>query len=260
MLLRFQQRLLRLAAGVGRRAQRRARRLQLRDTPAAALQSGHIDSLELLQMIRHAGGTPRAVYDLGANIGTWTLLARAVFPDAVVEAFEPLPTHAQQFLKAVEGLSNVHLHQVALGATEGTACLKITSYSDAASLLDLADASTQDFGLSPGEEASVPVVLLDQWVRKHKLPWPDLIKLDLQGYEIEALKGAQECLRHTRYILCEVSFREYYRGQPLFAEVVRFLDQAGFDLRAFPSVGYGLIWQQTDALFEARLTLTPPLK
>ncbi len=259
MILGLQQHILRLVAGAGRRAHRRTRRLELRGTPAAHLESGHIDSLELLKLVRKSDPPIQMVYDLGANVGTWTLLAKALFPAVAVEAFEPLPNHARQFLAALEGLADVHLHQVALGANEGTASLKITSYSDAASLLDLTDASTQDFGVTPGAEASVPIVSLDQWVMKHELPWPDLIKLDLQGYEIEALKGAKRCLQHARYVLCEVSFREYYRGQPLFAEVVSFLDQAGFDLRALPSAGHGLIWQQTDALFEARSnTLVSP--
>lgn len=252
MFPKLQQRLLRLVAGVGRRAHRRARRLELRGTPAAALQSGHIDSLELLKLARDSGPPVRVVYDLGANVGTWTLLAKAVIPGVVVEAFEPLSAHAQQFLAVTGGVPSVRLHQVALGANAGEARLKVTSYSDAASLLDVAAASKEDFGVIPGPEVGVLLAPLDQWVAAHDLRWPDLIKLDLQGYEIEALKGAKHCLEHARWVLCEMSFREYYHGQPSFAEVVRFLDAAGFDLRAFPSTGHGLVWQQTDALFEAR--------
>ena len=252
MVLEWQKRLLGLVAGVGRRAGRRARRLGLRGTPAEHLRHGHIGSLELLKCVRDSG-PPRTVYDLGANVATWTLLSKAMFPEAAVEAFEPLPNHAEQFLAATAAVPGVRLHRVALGSSDGVARLKVTSYSDAASLLDLADASTQDFGvMAGGPEVEVPLARLDRWVAEHGLPWPDLIKLDLQGYEVEALKGAPRCLENARHVLCEVSLREYYHGQPLFAEVVRFLDEVGFDLRALPSTDYGLICQQMDALFEAR--------
>jgi len=65
-------------------ARRRRRFKKLRGTPAARLSLGHIDSLELLELL--APSPPAVVYDIGANVGTWTVLAKSLFPAARVEA------------------------------------------------------------------------------------------------------------------------------------------------------------------------------
>src|ERR1035441_7294981 len=70
---------------------RRRRLARLRNTPARNLSLGHIDSLELLEIIQPAGIS--VIYDIGANVGTWTLLAKSIITGARVEAFEPLESH-----------------------------------------------------------------------------------------------------------------------------------------------------------------------
>jgi hypothetical protein len=80
-----------------------------------------------------------------------------------------------------------------------------------------------------------------------------VIKLDLQGYEIEALRGALGTLSHVRYVISEVSFAEFYVGQPLFTDVVRFLAEQGLFLHALgynTPLGAPLI--QNDLLFSRR--------
>jgi hypothetical protein len=87
-------------------------------------------------------------------------------------------------------------------------------------------------------------------VAREKLPTPDLLKLDVQGYELEVLRGAEATLRQTRAVLCEVSFREFYTGQPLFTEVVAYLGARGFTLHALAEgTALGAPLVQADALF-----------
>jgi FkbM family methyltransferase len=243
-----------VAERIGRYAGRWRRLRRLGGTGAADLRSAHIDSLELLELIQLESSLPVAViYDLGANIGTWTALARAVFPSAQVHAFEPLPDHTTKFRQRFGSKPGVTLHQVALGAQSGEAEMDVTTYSDAASLLPLAKASQQYFGLSQGSRVRVPVTRLDDWRAANGIPPPDVIKLDLQGYEIEALRGALGTLSHVRYVISEVSFAEFYVGQPLFTDVVRFLAEQGLFLHALgynTPLGAPLI--QNDLLFSRR--------
>src|SRR5688572_15430641 len=93
---------------------RRQRRRRLRHTVARRLCDGHIDSLELLEIASKIG--IRVIYDIGANVGTWTQLAKALHPQATVEAFEPLPQHVTEFRRNVAELSGTSIHAVALGA------------------------------------------------------------------------------------------------------------------------------------------------
>jgi FkbM family methyltransferase len=239
------------------RLSRRRRLRRLSATVASDLGTDHIGSLELLEWVRLSARPPVSViYDLGANVGTWTALARAVFPSAVVHAFEPLPQHFAGFEQRTRGWDGVVLHRVALGACPGFADMDVTSYSDAASLLPLAPASTEYFGLTSGVRVRVPVARLDDWRGERSLPQPDLLKLDLQGYELEALRGAEATLPGVRYVLTEVSFVELYRGQPLFTEVVAFLAHRGFHLTGLGHDGAAWVpLVTTDALFTRR---TPP--
>src|SRR5262249_27942917 len=66
-----------------------------RATTAQTLQPGQIDSFELLEFLQPLD--PRVIYDVGANVGTWTLLAKGLYPQAEVHAFEPLATHVAKF-------------------------------------------------------------------------------------------------------------------------------------------------------------------
>jgi hypothetical protein len=76
----------------------RSRRLaKLSNTPARGLSLGHVDSLEFLELARPLG--IHSIYDIGANVGSWTLLAKSIIPNAAIEAFEPLPKHHASFQK-----------------------------------------------------------------------------------------------------------------------------------------------------------------
>lgn len=64
----------------------------------------------------------------------------------------------------------------------------------------------------------------------------DFLKLDVQGYELAVLHGAEKALRDVLVVHTEVEFVEMYEGQPLFAEVDQFLRRAGFIFHRFASV------------------------
>lgn len=229
--------------------QRRRRRQCLRGTPASKLGLGHIESLELLQLLR--SNSPHVVYDIGANVGTWTCLAKSLFPAARIEAFEPLGEHEKAFHQwTAPWAQDVHLHRVALGPTEGFADMRVTSFSDASSLLSLTPTGCTEFNIKEVRTERVQIATLDGLVAAGTIPLPDLIKLDVQGYELEVLRGAEKCMTSASAILCEVSFRAFYAGQPLFHDVVGFMLERGFTLHAFgANVAPATPLSQTDALF-----------
>jgi FkbM family methyltransferase len=229
----------------------RRRLRKLRGTVASGLTTGHIDSLELLELLKP--DPPHVIYDIGANVGTWTLLAKAIFPEVEIHAFEPLPAHAERFKLVAENLANVHLHLVALGSNRTRANLRVTNFSDASSLLELTEIGKHQWNLAQIAEVPVPVERLDDWITQHQLSPPELLKLDVQGGELEVLRGAKQSLIKTKAILAEVSFKEFYYGQCQFDEVVSFLADHGFFVYAFgknTSQGSQLI--QLDVLFQRR--------
>ncbi len=227
---------------------RRRRLAALKGTQAAGLALGHIDTLELVELAGQAG--INVIYDIGANVGTWSLLAKSLIPCAHIHAFEPLAKHQTQFLHNLKGREDVTLHPIAVGSDNAIETLHVTDFSDASSLLQPSEASWSQFGVREVAQLQLHVFRLDDYRLDKQIPWPDLIKLDIQGYELKALKGGPECLASAKAVVAEVSFISYYEGQCLFHDLVTYLAHFGLFIRAFGiNTPTGRAVGQTDVLF-----------
>jgi FkbM family methyltransferase len=237
-----------LLARLAEIAEQRARLRRLRGTCAQNLTHYHVDSLELIEIAAQAGA--KVFYDVGANVGSWALLCRALVPESTIVAFEPLAAHCEKFHAAMSGFDHVRLFEIALGERDESRPLHVTSFSDASSLLPLSAAGADLFSLKTIESVRVPVDSLDHVLSAESLPQPDLIKLDVQGFELEVLKGASAVLERTEWVLAEASFRTFYNGQVLFSELAGFLGRSGFEVHAFGhSMRIGRPLDQVDVLF-----------
>lgn len=232
----------------------RKRRIgKLKNTPGAALKLGHIDSLELLEIIGkdHSLSTNPIIYDIGSNIGTWTLLAKSVLPQAVVHAFEPLSFHISSFNENCKALKDVHLHPYCAGNENGTGTINISSFSDSSSLLSATPLEFEHFNIQKEKEEQVEIKRLADLIDDKSLPAPDVIKLDVQGFELEVLKGLGNWLNSAKYIICEVSFKEYYYGQAQFLDIANYLADYRFQLFALGNnTPLGTELNQIDVLFK----------
>lgn len=234
----------------------RRRRASLRGTPAAWLSDDHIGSLELLRLLDRPDAA--VIYDIGANVGTWTLLARSIFPDATVHAFEPLVMHHEGFARNTAGMPDVHLHGTALGESAGTAPMHVTSFSDASSLLPLASAGASQWHIHEVGVEPVPIERLEEWIARTSSPQPTLIKLDVQGFELAVLRGAGAVLDRIDAVIVEVSFQEFYEGQSPFHDVTGYLAQHGLTLKALAhGTPLGRTLVQADALFARQKARSP---
>jgi FkbM family methyltransferase len=227
----------------------RTKRLKrLRGTVAGDLQQGHLNCLELFELVKRQ--SPSAIYDVGANVGTSTLLIKALFPDAAVHAFEPLSKHCRAFRTNVGNLAGVTLHEVALGSVNSRLEMQIANLSDASSLLSVQEATATENELPSGECEQVRISPLDEYVGQNSLPLPDLLKMDVQGYELEVLRGASKCLDSARALIIEVSFVSLYKHQCMFHEIVAFCAARGFFVKAFAhGTALGQYVPQADVLF-----------
>jgi FkbM family methyltransferase len=77
-------------------------------------------------------------------------------------------------------------------------------------------------------QRDVPAVTLDELRRDRKLEAPVLLKIDVEGAELDVLDGARETLVDTEYVILEVSLFEFHRGAPLLADVVRYMRDRDF--------------------------------
>jgi FkbM family methyltransferase len=203
----------------------------------------------------------RTVVDVGANRGQFALVAARRFPHAALWCFEPLPEPRAK-LKAVIGQRpHTNISSTALSASAGTQEMHVTRRDDSSSLLPVSSrqrsefAGTDEVGLHRVETAR-----LDEVINKTQITAPALLKIDVQGYELEVLKGANGLLGLFDTIIVESSFVEFYVGQPLAAEVILFLTSMGWKLRGAYGVVYGSdgMCLQADLLFECQKTGDEP--
>ena len=196
------------------------------------------------------GLTVATVIDVGANRGQFSLMAAGLWPDARILGFEPLPACADAYRSALG--QRAVLRQCALGAEKGTASMFESSADDSSSLLEPTSSQLTISGNSRVvRRTEVEVSTLDLEC-PDEIVEPTLLKIDVQGYELEVLKGCQRLLASAglQYVYVELSLDELYGNQALAHEVISALGGHQFQLRAIanPYVQRGRVLQ-FDALF-----------
>lgn len=193
------------------------------------------------------GFAPRVVYDIGAHEGLWSQMCQDIFAPAQLLLFEP-QTSMHSLARARQPAGAAwEIVPVALGEREESQVLHVTQNSAASSLLAPLEgdrAITTDTH-AVGEQ-KVQVMPLDSLVAARKLPPPDLVKIDVQGFEGRVLSGGERTLAQAQRLVIELSLREMYEGQSLLPEVLSRLARLGFQLddmnetfRRWP----GWLWQ-----------------
>jgi len=198
-----------------------------------ALKSGVVAAVEhesILKNISYA-----TVLDVGANKGQFSLVAKSVRPECKVIAFEPLACPASKyrsvFFSNNKLRSDVILHNVAIGPEYGETDIYVSKRDDSSSLLPITQMQEEQFpGTGLERVEKIKVRRLDSCISENALKRPVLLKLDVQGYELEALKGCDSLLDRIDHVLAECSFVELYEGQAMAHQVITYLQEAGFDL------------------------------
>lgn len=193
------------------------------------------------------------VVDIGANRGQFSLAVRQWAQKARVISFEPLPGPASVFRSVFAGDDQVVLHQVAIGPRPEQRTMHVSARDDSSSLLEIGDAQSSYFpGTHEVGTLEVEVGTLDDFLTKEDIVRPAMLKLDVQGFELQALAGCKSLISDFDYVYCECSFVELYKNQKLAGEVINYLNTLGFALTGIynPSYDRGGNCIQADLLFE----------
>jgi FkbM family methyltransferase len=197
-----------------------------------------------LGRMREQGFAPQVVVDVGAAAGDWTVSCRRVFRDAQYLMVEPLPVYRQRLEALVDG--DVRYRAVAAGRTATELPLLVPNRPGGSSFLP----SSREGDLYFKGAVDVPVVPLDD------LDVPSgrtLLKLDVQGYELEVLAGASHLMERVEVIVAESSIYPFQKGMPLIHELISYvvhLDYRLYDIAdelRWPSGGLA----QVDLVFVA---------
>ena len=209
-------------------------------------------AFKIVSALQRQGIAPKTCLDVGGNVGQFAVAAAKFWPHCRVESFEPVPDCAVKLRKNCGRLS-INVHEVAVGDRDGEVPIHVNAHRHSSSILNLGAMHREAFPFATEETTkTVKLVRLDSIFRNHDFERPVLLKLDIQGYEPEALRGAAGILSQIDYVLVETSFKPMYEGEMLFTEILSLMQSFGFrflrpiDWLEDPRTGEVL---QMDALF-----------
>lgn len=186
------------------------------------------------------------IIDAGANRGAMTEHFLKQYESPEILAFEAIPELAEALKTRFSNKPNVRIINCALGEKEKKARFHITGNLSSSSIYKPTRENIDYHGtaLSISRVIDVKVNKLSTFIGKFRSI--DILKLDVQGYELAVLKGAGSSLKKVKVITAEVEFVPMYIGQPLFAEIDIFLRKNGFSL-----LNIYEIWTHEDGQIEA---------
>jgi FkbM family methyltransferase len=186
------------------------------------------DMESFLAHLRGVGFLPAAVLDVGANRADWSRLARTYFPQAKFILIEP-QIEMRPDLDAFCSESAGSAWKLAgAGREPGEKTLTVWPNFAGSSMLTVPDDNQL-------ERRAVPIITIDSLFTGDE-PLPQLAKLDIQGFELEALSSATKLFGHTECFIVETNLVRPLPQMPTFAEVVAFFDAQGY--RAYDFPGY----------------------
>ena len=183
---------------------------------------------QVLRRILLAGAV---VVDAGANIGIYSeFLSRCVGPTGVVHSFEPSPDNFKRLHAATRKLSNVRLSQAAVGEHSGNSELYLSDKLNVDHRAYMADGDSR-------RTVPIEMVALDDYFKPGERV--DLIKMDIQGYELHALRGANRVLEDNPDIKLLVEFWPYglKRAGANWVDLIAALEQKGMAIQRVSSEG-----------------------
>ena len=188
-----------------------------------------------LEIVRRTVGRPRCtVFDVGANVGDMTELYQVLFEEPVIHAFEPQPEIFAKLAARFGTTPNVTLNQVALADRTGTSVMHQNDQPATSSLLRVRPESSwaQDLKLAERATVEVPLETIDRYCATRAIAAIDLLKIDVQGFEPECLRGARDMLARQaiRVIQVEIITHRIYERRTTFLDIEGILLPHGYRL------------------------------
>jgi FkbM family methyltransferase len=180
-------------------------------------------------------GAAVTILDIGAGDGRSGRDALRVFPDATIHSFEPREEACAALKQAAESSPRWHAHRLALGQAGGTRDMTIFPRAGESSSFYAITKTwvegwpAEDF--TSARRIAVDVDALDDWIgRLGGLDRIDLIKLDVQGAELDVIRGGSDAMQRAEGVIIEHMFVEGYSESPGFTAVYEQLASLGLSL------------------------------
>jgi len=175
---------------------------------------------------------PRIIYDIGACVLQWTNSAKLVWPDSKYFLFDAMEESEELFIE-----SGYDYHIGVLGDRDGK---EVTFYKNVYSpggnsyYMENQEYSinANNFFGKKENQFKRNIETLDTICFNNKYPPPDLLKIDVQGCEIDILNGAKNTIKETKHLIVELQHVQYNIGAKMVSESIPIIESMGFKLIA----------------------------
>lgn len=183
------------------------------------------------------------IFDVGANRGQTVFAYRKAIPGAIFYCFEPFPKSYEALMQAYGRNPNIHAFQIAVSDSSGTRTFHLNRHNQTHSLLPRPSGARRYFPSIASQTAAtieVPCTTIDEFIREQGIKTVNILKFDIQGGEMAALRGATTTLEEISpaLILVETPFVAHYQGEGLFHNIAIFLDNFGYSLYDLYQLNY----------------------
>lgn len=209
--------------------------------PLPALPADTCSWAHSFALLKRQGFRPRRILDVGANHGAWTRAAYAYFPDAAYTLVEPqdhLRVHVQDLSE-----HGANLRWVTAGVSDRPGRLPLTiAPNDVSSNFGLSPDEARRLGLS---QVEVDIVTIDDLVARDGGAVPEMVKIDAEGFDLQALRGGRSLFGRTEVFYVEAAVCAT-RVENTMAAVIAAMAEAGYrmiditDLNRSPR--HGVLW------------------
>jgi FkbM family methyltransferase len=179
------------------------------------------DHVFYLRQLKRSGFEPKVIYDVGACVGHWTKVAKTFWPDAQYFSFEAMP-EAEPFLAKQGTQYNIDV----LSDEDGR---EVKWHQNLKAPWGGSYYCENSINFSKDKFVIRKSKTLDTVARERNFPPPDFIKIDVQGTEIDILRGASNSLKKVEHLIVELQHTAYNDGAPQARESVPVIESLGFE-------------------------------
>tara|TARA_B110000305_G_C19426397_1_gene633809 strand:+ start:723 stop:1433 length:711 start_codon:yes stop_codon:yes gene_type:complete len=170
-------------------------------------------------------GYIKNIIDVGSNKGQFSLISRIIYPESFIYSFEPQEKYLNLQKKIFH--NKIKFYNCCLGEKEYFKDLYITQREDSSSLLEPSISENKIYKVK--KKIKVKIKTLNNIFKNKKLE-NSLMKIDVQGYEYQVLKGSSKIINKINYLLIELSSQGIYKHQIDKYKIIEFLKTKNFKI------------------------------